>query len=72
MGEVLVGLLLPARAPDELVAVGERVQVPGGGGRKEMRDAVDLGPGARGRGVGREAEEGDHPVDVDEEQRPVA
>jgi len=41
VGEVLVGLLLPAARPDEVEQRGEGKQVSGGGGRKEMRHAVD-------------------------------
>jgi hypothetical protein len=64
-GEVFVGALLPAAAPDELEDLAEREQVSGGGGRKEVGDAVDRMEGPRGRRVGRKAEERDDAVDVD-------
>ena len=69
-GEVFVGALLPAAAPDELEDLAQREQVSGRGGRKEVRDAVDRVERPRGRRVGREAEEGDNSVDVDQQQRP--
>jgi hypothetical protein len=37
-----------------------------------MRDAVDLGPGARGSGVRREAEQRQYAIYVHEQQRPGA
>ena len=41
MRKVLVGALLPAGAPDELVARGQATQVVAGSGRKVVQDAVD-------------------------------
>ena len=46
VGEVLVGLLLPAARPDQLEMLGQLEQVSGGGGRKKVGYAVDRMEGA--------------------------
>jgi hypothetical protein len=46
-------------------------QVIAGGGRKEMDDPVHQLETARRRPGGIEAEQGDHPVHVDHQQRPI-
>ena len=68
-GQVLVRLLLPAGAPDEVEIGAERLQVPGRGGRNQVRRPVHEHPGSRWTLIGREAEERDDAIDVDQEQR---
>src|SRR4051794_9447214 len=71
MGEVLVRLLLPAGAPHRLERVRQQTKVFARRGRKEVGDAVyHLEASSRPR-VLREAEQRDHPVDVDEQQGPI-
>jgi PhoD-like phosphatase len=62
--EVLVGLLLPAAAPDDLEGGAEALKVLGRRGRNQVHDAVDVEPGARWTAVGRKAEERQNAVDV--------
>jgi hypothetical protein len=70
VGQVVVGAVLPPRAPDDLVQAVERMQVLGGVVRKEMNDAVDLVPAATSGDRARiEPEQAQHAVDVDEQQR---
>src|SRR4051794_18786754 len=68
-GEVLVGLLLPARAPHDVEVAFEVQKVPGRIGRKQMRDAVDLRPRAFRDRIRWKTEQAQNPVDVTEQQR---
>ncbi len=67
--QVLVRLLLPAGAPDEVEIGAERLQVPGRGGRNQVGRPVDEHPGTRWTLIGRESEERDDAIDVDQEHR---
>ncbi len=71
--EVFVGALLPAARPDELEQRREREQVCGGGGRKEVRYALDRMEGSLDRVaatlVREGAEQRDDTVDVHQQQR---
>ena len=64
--EIVVGLLLPTRAPHELELVREREQAVPRRGREEMGDSVDQLEAAGGRIGGVEAEQRDHSVDIDQ------
>src|SRR5581483_9133654 len=68
-GQMLVGLLLPARAPHQLEPLSQPAQQLAGAGREEMDDAVDRAelPGRAGAVV--EAEQRNDPVDIDQQQR---
>jgi alkaline phosphatase D len=66
--EVLVGLLLPAAAPDDLVSGAEALQVLGRGGRNQVDDAVDVDPNPLWTTVGSEPEQRQDAVDIHEEQ----
>ena len=79
MRQVLLGLLLPAAGPDQVEVHGEGQQVRGGRRGEEVRDAVDrtedpiqtcvaVDPVSDARPA---AEQRDHAVDVDHQQRPV-
>ena len=70
-GEILVGLLLPAGAPDELEAARERPQMLAGGRRQVVGDPVDHLERAIGPVRVVEPEQRDHAVDVDEQERSV-
>jgi hypothetical protein len=63
VGEVLVGLLLPAGRPDELVALGEACQAGSRGRRDVMGNSVDQ---SRRAWQITESKEAQDPVDVDE------
>jgi hypothetical protein len=67
---VLLRALLPAGAPGALERGREPVEVAGGAEREEVGDAVDGGGEQPGRGRAREAEQGEHAVDVDEQDGP--
>src|SRR3954469_9995621 len=67
--EVLVGLLLPARAPHDVEVPGQVQKVPGRPGRKQVRDAVHLRPSALRHGIRWKSEQAQDPVYVTEEQR---
>jgi len=68
VGQVFVGLLLPAAGPHGLITTGQCEKVSGGRGRKEVRDAVDRVEGAVHVGLV-EAEERKNAVDVDHQKR---
>src|SRR5271168_636921 len=76
--QVLLGLLLPAATPDQVEVLGEAQQLCGCHRGEKVRDAVDrtedpiwtavwIDPGP-----GPAAEQRDHAVDVDHQQRPVS
>ena len=70
VGEILVGLLLPAAAPHRIEPRAEGLKVARRAGRKEVRDAVDLVPRAVARPfVHAEAPQRQHAIDVNEQQR---
>jgi len=75
MGEVFVGLLLPATRPHELEVRDKGEQVCGSGDRKEVGYAFDRMErpfDGRSFGACKGSEERDHPIDVHEQQRPIA
>ena len=69
VGEMLVGAVLPARAPHALEGRMQPLQVLGGGPREVMREAVDERESALGRFGLIEAEKGDDTIYVDQEER---
>src|SRR4051794_9499066 len=70
VGKMLVGLLLPAGAPHDVEVPGQIQKVPGRPGRKQMCDAVDLGPRAFRDRIRWKSEQAQDAVDVTEQQRP--
>src|SRR3954453_4923543 len=70
-GEMLVRSFLPAGAPHDVVVPGEVQKVPGRPDRKQMGDAVDLGPCAFRDRIRWKAEQAEHTVDVTQQQRPA-
>ena len=71
-GEVLVGPVLPSAGPHELEALRQAGQVGAGTLADPVRDAVHCMEAAWWGSGAVEAEEADHPVDVDEENGPFA
>ena len=71
MRQVGARAVLPAGAPDALVRAGEPGQRGGGAAREQVRDALDQ-RGDAVRGVEVRAEQRDHAVDVDQEQRALS
>ena len=67
--EVLVGAILPARAPDALESGVQAVEVLRGTAREVVRKAVHKREAARGRFGLVEAEKGDDTIYVDQEER---
>jgi len=68
-GQMILGAVLPARAPDALEAPGQMQQTPSGARRDEVWSPVDHGPPTLGRFGLSEAEKGDHTIYVDQEER---
>lgn len=66
--EMVVGPLLPARAPHEVEGLGEGAEVIAGALRKEVGDPVDHEPAPARTNVQPRSEQGDDPVDVDQEE----
>jgi hypothetical protein len=67
--QVLLGALLPPRAPDALEGASQALQARPHAKAQPMRNAFDRDGEPRGRAGLVEAEEGDHPVDVDQKKR---
>lgn len=68
MGEVIVCPVLPAAGPDQLEMGCQCSQLWRRGGGEEMGRAFDRMEAASGRIVGREAEQREHAVDVEQQQ----
>src|SRR3954466_10881886 len=71
VGEMVVRSFLPAGAPHDVVVPGEVQKVPGRPDRKQMGDAVDLGPRAFRDRIRWKSEQAQDAVDVTEQQRPA-
>ena len=71
--QVVVGALLPARGPDQLVVLGQPQQAGAGAVGDAVRDPVDqVEPAGDVRQRPVEAEQADHAVDVDCQYRSLA
>jgi hypothetical protein len=69
VGEVVLGAVLPARAPDALEGASQPQEARSRTFTKPMWNAIDRYGESKGRAGVIEAEEGDHPVHVDEQKR---